>query len=292
MKRTDAAVFLLFGQSNAVGHILPMRQEDKILEPMPNVFGLSRTLNQSFDNQQLYWSGYTSFDMNLGETQDDTYSIANCLAQLWQARINGGEELPDLYIVHIAIGAQGITDKFMSYPDRERKLIPGPLGVADIALYPFALHILSLLQDSFQKLGKTYEIFGMHWLGGHEDVGRPIEELTGVLDEIYLRLIREMRECAGVAFPIVLHNLDYPDRAFEVDSSGKTLKNMHYINGEFDYLSRICSNVSIFYNTDAPHYIPNVRGNGLYLDVDAVHHTEQTNRWIAQTIFETYRNKD
>ena len=113
-----------------------------------------------------------------------------------------------------------------------------------------------------------------------------------MLDEIYLRLIREMRECAGVAFPIVLHNLDYPDRAFEVDPSGKNLKNMHYINGEFDYLSRICSNVSIFYNTDAPHYIPNVRGNGLYLDVDAVHHTEQTNRWIAQTIFETYRNKD
>ena len=29
MKHTDAAVFLLFGQSNAVGHNLPMRQEDK-----------------------------------------------------------------------------------------------------------------------------------------------------------------------------------------------------------------------------------------------------------------------
>ena len=292
MKPADAVVFLLFGQSNAVGHILPMRQEDKILEPMPNVFGLSRTLNQSFDNQQLYWSGYTSFGMNLGETQDDTYSIANCLAQLWQARINGGEELPDLYIIHIAIGAQGVTENFMWYPDREKKLIPGPLGVADIALYPFALHILSLLQDSFQKMDKTYEILGMHWLGGHEDIGRPIEELAQVLDGIYLRMFREMREQTGMEFPIVLHNLDYPDGALTYDPSGKSLKTMYYINGEFEYLSRICQKVHIFYNTDAPHYVPNVRGNGLYLDVDAVHHTEQTNRWIAQTIFEAYRNKD
>ena len=289
MKRTDAAVFLLFGQSNAVGHILPMRQEDKITLPMRNVFGLSRSQNQSFDNEALYWSGYTSSGMNLGETQDDTYSIANCLARLWQDKVDGGEDLPDLHIVHIAIGAQGITDQFMWYPDREKKLIPGPLGVVDIALYPLALHVLSLLQSSFEKLNKTYEIMGMHWLGGHEDVSRPLEELSGVLDDIYLRMFREMRASAGVDFPIILHNLDYPDRAFDYDPSGKVLKNMYYINGEFAYLSRICENVRVFYNTDAPHYIPNVRCNGLYLDVDAVHHTEQTNRWIAQTIFDHYQ---
>jgi len=84
----DAAVFILLGQSNAVGHILPMRQEDKILEPMKNVFGLSRTLNQSFDNKELRWTGYTSFDMNLAESQDDTYSIANCLARIWQDAVD------------------------------------------------------------------------------------------------------------------------------------------------------------------------------------------------------------
>ena len=76
MRSKDAAVFLLFGQSNAVGHILPMREADKILEPMKNVFGLSRRLNQSFDIGELRWTGYTSFDMNLAETQDHTYSVA------------------------------------------------------------------------------------------------------------------------------------------------------------------------------------------------------------------------
>ena len=131
----------------------------------------------------------------------------------------------------------------------------------------------------------------MHWLGGHEDVQESVEELNAVLDSIYLRMFREMRDSAGVEFPIVLHKLDYPDRAMECDSSGRALKSMYFISGTFMYLSKICKNVYTFDNTKAPHYICNIRGNGLYLDVDAVHHTEQTNRWIAQSIFEHYRKK-
>ena len=93
-----ATVFILLGQSNAVGHGIPMREEDKIIEPMENVFGLSRDFNQSFENTELKWSGYTSFGMNLAEEQDNTYSLANCLAKLWQDEIDKGNKrnLPDL----------------------------------------------------------------------------------------------------------------------------------------------------------------------------------------------------
>lgn len=289
MKKTDAAVFMLFGQSNAVGHILPMRQEDTIRRPLKNVFGLSRTLNQSFDIKELQWTGYTSHDMNLAETQDDTYSIANCLAQLWQERVDAGEDLPDLHIVHIAIGAQGITEKFMWYPDREKKMIPGSLGTVDISMYPFALHILSLLKDSFEKLGKTYEIMGMHWLGGAEDMTIPVEDLNRVLDGLYLRLFRQMREAAGQNFPVILYKLEYPDRAMDMDPSGNYLKQMYFVNGTFEFLSRTCEGVSVFDNRMIPFYDPHVRGNGLYQNVDVVHHTEQTNRWIAQWIMSEYR---
>ena len=291
MKHTDAVVFMLFGQSNAVGHILPMRQEDKILEPMKNVFGLSRTLNQSFDNPELHWTGYTSFDMNLAETQDDTYSIANCLARIWQDAVDGGAGLPDLHIVHIAIGAQGIMDKYMWYPDREKKLIPGPLGTVDISMYPLSLHVLSLLKDSFQKLGKTYEIMGMHWLGGAEDISEPVENLNAALDDIYLRMFKEMREAVGMRLPITLHKLNCPDRAMDMDPSGNGLKRMYFISGEFEYLSRICEDVYVFDNTWISHYNPHVRGNGIYQDIDVVHHTEETNRWIAQWIFDGYRKE-
>ena len=289
MKKTDAAVFMLFGQSNAVGHILPMRQEDTIRRPLKNVFGLSRTLNQSFDIKELQWTGYTSHDMNLAETQDDTYSIANCLAQLWQERVDAGEDLPDLHIVHIAIGAQGITEKFMWYPDREKKMIPGSLGTVDISMYPFALHILSLLKDSFAKLGKTYEIMGMHWLGGAEDMTIPVEDLNRVLDGLYLRLFRQMREAAGQNFTVILYKLEYPDRAMDMDPSGNYLKQMYFVNGTFELLSRTCECVSVFDNRMIPFYDPYVRGNGLYQNVDVVHHTEQTNRWITQWILSEYR---
>ena len=291
MKKKDAAVFLLFGQSNAVGHILPMEEDDKILQPMKNVFGLSRTLNQSFDIQELRWTGYTSHGMNLAETQDDTYSVANCLAQLWQGLVDGGMDLPDLHIIQIAIGAQGITEQFMWYPDREKKMIPGELGTVDISMYPFALHILSLLDDSFAKLGKTYEVMGMHWLGGAEEMVVPLETLSKNLDALYLRMFREMRECAGCDFPVILYKLEYPDRAMDIDPSGNYLKQMYFINATFEFLSRSCENVQVFDNRWIPFYDPHVRGNGLYQTVDVVHHTEQTNRWIAQWILTEYQKK-
>ena len=143
MNRKKAAVFILLGQSNAVGHGIPMRDEDIIKKPLKNVFGLSREKNQSYNNTKLVWSGYTSFGMNLAEEQDNTYSIANCLATIWQKHIDDSNlhDLPDLHIVHIAIGAQGITEQYMWYPKREPKLVPGKLGTVDISLFSFSKHI-------------------------------------------------------------------------------------------------------------------------------------------------------
>ena len=123
------AIFMLFGQSNAVGHAMPMKEEDIIKEPLNNVWGLYREPNQSFDTEKLKFSHYTSFGMNLAETQDNTYSVANQLARLWQKEIDNGNEagLPDLYVIQIAIGSQGLYD--MWNMNRPRKLIPGKLSV-------------------------------------------------------------------------------------------------------------------------------------------------------------------
>ena len=132
------AVFMLFGQSNAVGHAMPMEEKDYINEPLKNVFGLNREPNQSYDISELKFTGYTSFGMNLAETQDNTYSVANCLARRWQDEIDAGNpnNLPDLYIIHIAIGSQGLLD--MWNMEREKVMKPGPLGTVDISMYPLA----------------------------------------------------------------------------------------------------------------------------------------------------------
>ena len=82
MKRdTKAAVLFINGQSNATAHQQFLSEEDRILTPMKNVFGLDRNPNQSFDITDVTWSGWTSMGKNLGESQDHTASLAYFVAK-------------------------------------------------------------------------------------------------------------------------------------------------------------------------------------------------------------------
>ena len=288
--KKKAAVFILLGQSNAVGHNLPMEPEDVIDRPMKNVFGLARTDNQSFDTTELVWSGYTSFGMNLGEEQDNTYSVANCLAADWQAHIDSGNaaNLPDLYIVQIAIGAQGTMEGMMWYPRREPKLIPGKLGTADISLFPFSMHILSLLEESLRERGLEPDIIGLHWRGGENDTGRPAEELTARLPGIYREIIGSFNRVLSQP-PITLHRLAIGDRMLDVDPTGEKgrLKRLDFVNGVFEQMREEYPNVSTFDVRNAPQYDPDVWGSGLFQS-DLLHFTAPVNRWVAEQILEEY----
>lgn len=290
MKKKKSSVFILLGQSNAVGHGIPMEQKDYIQKPLKNVFGLSRKTNQSFSNTELYWSGYTSFDMNLAEEQDNTYSLSNCLASLWQKEIDNGNKhsLPDLYIVQIAIGAQGVTEKFMWNPDCAEKLIPGKLGEVDISLFPFTKHIFSLLDESFKKKGEDYEIIGIHWRGGEEDITVPRNELENI-KIIYEEMFEEFSNQLNFP-PIILHKILCFDRANDLDPKGNFLKNLHYVNKIFDDLTREHKNISLFDISKAPFYKQDIRTNGIYIE-DAVHYTPEVNKWVAKEILKNYCNR-
>lgn len=286
----DAAVFILLGQSNAVGHGVPMAEADKISIPLQNVFGLHRDENQSYDVKALTWSGYTSGGMNLGETQDHTYSVANCLACQWQDAVDAGKNLPDLYIVQIAIGAQGVTEKYMWYPDREKgTLIPGALGTANMALFPLTCRVLSLLQDSFAAMGKTYEIMGLHWRGGEEEDGKPVEVLQPVLKGIYDRILKGFWSALGEKVPTVLHRLVCED-CWKKQSVAKGIDSTasgHFINSVFEALAQEHENVMVFDVRNAPHFVPDVPGNGLFKK-DLVHFTPESNQWVAAEIMKPY----
>jgi len=291
--KTDrkCAVFILLGQSNAVGHGVPMCEADRIVHPLNNVFGLSREQNQSFDTAELIWSGYTSAGMNLAEEQDHTYSLANCLAHLWQKHIDDDNPygLPDLYIIHIAIGAQGVTPGYMWHPDMDPILIPGRLGVVNIALFPFCRHIFSLLDDSFARMNREYEVIGIHWRGGENDATASKEILVPDLKDIYTTIFDEFRLLLPKA-PVVFHKIVCSDRMNDLDPSGGYLDNMHFINHVFDDLCDLYDNASVFDVRCAPQYIPDVRGNGLFIE-DAVHFTAEVNQWIAGKIITEYSGK-
>ena len=286
--RKKAGVFIILGQSNAVGHGVPMREEDKQLTPLKNVFGLHRTTNQSFNHSELFWSGYTSSGMNLAEEQDHTYSIPNCLAALWQKHIDEGNKLhlPDLYIIQIAIGGQGVTSDYMWYPDREEKLLPGKLGTVDISMFPFAKHIFSLLDDSFKKRNTDYEIIGLHWRGGEEDITATDEYLAENLKTIYTRIFDTFSALLNTP-QIILHKMVCPDRMTDLDPSGKFLAHMHFINKVFSELENERENIHIFDARQTPFFVEGIHGNGLFIE-DAVHFTPDVNKWIAEDILKKY----
>ncbi len=272
------AVFILLGQSNAVGHGIAMDEKDRICKPLKNVFGLHRADNQSFAIKRLTWRGYESAGMNLAEEQDHTWSVANCLARQWQDRIDGGENLPDLYIIQIAIGAQGVTEKYMWHPDRPEKLVPGKLGEVDISLFPFTCHILSLLDKSLED----YEIIGLHWRGGENDACEDRDMLEAEIGAIYRRMLDTFNRILQNP-PTVLHGIHCPDRMDYLDATGGFRNNMYYINEIFKDLEQEYPNVSVFDVRKAPFHDPTTPEQGLFIE-DKVHYTPRTNRWVAEQI--------
>ena len=219
-----------------------------------------------------------------------TYSIANCLAALWQKHIDEGNplQLPDLYIIQIAIGGQGVTSEYMWHPDREKKLVPGKLDTVNISLFPFTTHIFSLLDESFRTLGKEYEVMGLHWRGGENDASAPEEGFCETLHGIYKTIFDSFDHLLHIP-PIVLHRLACPDRMNDWDPSGAALRKMKLVNKVFDELQDLRKNISVFDVCTAPQFIPDVRGNGLFIE-DAVHFKPEVNQWVAAQIFEDYAN--
>ena len=204
-KDTKAAVLFISGQSNATAHQQFLAEEDKILTPLKNVFGLDRDPNQSLDITDVVWSGWTSGGKNLGETQDHTASLAYFVAKKWQAAIDSGKELPDLYIVQLSIGSQGIINGMWNR-DKEPIVKPGILGEADISLLPLALHIQKLAMKNLRDAGKNPEVIGWHWLGCEQEVWYEAY-LREDFKERYDYHFDVMRESMGGDIPIYLYKV-------------------------------------------------------------------------------------
>ena len=282
------AIFMLFGQSNATGHGVPMSDTDIIKEPLKNVWGLNREPNQSFDTERLKFSRYTSYGMNLAENQDNTYSVANCLAKHWQKEIDNGADLPDLYVIQIAIGGQGVYG--MWSPNREKKLIRGKLEDVNISLYPYSLHILSLLKEHLDRCQIEADYIGLHWRGGEQEFWQHIDNLINEdrLKNTYKTLIGGWRDALKCDFPIVLHKLNFEGLLKGLEN-GKHIPSMNYINEVYSDLCNELPNISMFDSLNAPHYDPE-NGYSLFR-WDMVHYNPETNDWVAREIIKDYKAK-
>ena len=270
-KDTKAAVVFISGQSNATAHQQFLAEEDKVLVPMKNVFGLDRNPNQSFDISDVVWSGWTSGGKNLGETQDHTASLAYFVAKKWQAAIDEGKRLPDLYIVQLSVGSQGIINGMWNR-DKERVIKPGILGEADISLLPLALYIQSLALKNLRESGKNPEVIGWHWLGCEQEVWY----------EAYLR--EDFKERYDYHFDVMRKSMggDVPTYLYKVVVRGGLerfelpLEAENYINAEIErqanrFGAKLIdprnspywdSNDNLYYGilaSDRAHYVPKLQ---------------------------------
>jgi len=287
LKKSDAAVLIVLGQSNAHGHGLKMNDEDRIIEPMTHVWGLSRSANQKFDLPDVIWSGYQSAGMNLGETQDHTICIASEVAKMWQHEFEQGNRLslPDLYIIQISIGAQGLSPSKgekndMWNPHRPAKLIPGSLGTVDISLFPFTLSILKTAMNNLRRNKKTPVVIGVHWSAGN-DSGLAADKRTE-LAELYQILFDGFFEAIGQPCTLYLEKLLHKNRLRDL---GLPMDGMTYENNLYQEMVARDSRFRLISAEQAPYWREETETNGIFVD-DHVHYTAEMQKWFAGLYFE------
>lgn len=272
----DAPILIVMGQSNAHGHGTVLPETERMTVPLTHVFGLARAHNQSFDAQELLWSGFQSGGMNLGETQDHTVCLAGEFARIWQNRINAGEQLPALYIIQISIGAQGIAAEErdglnMWYPQRTPVLHPGPLATVDISLYPLAVRVLSMAVRQLRDMGKKPMILGLHWNQWETEVFTGGTALQDAPDN-YKKMFLGFADALAMEYPLWLYEpLSY---VYENDAG---LAQMHAL---FEAWSS-APHVHLMRTSRSPFYTGGRADQGIFLP-DCVHYTPQVHRWFAK----------
>ncbi|MBQ5356299.1 MAG: hypothetical protein IIU08_10565 [Clostridia bacterium] len=278
-----APVLLVFGQSNAHASGVKLGEEEKIRVPLKHVKVLPRIPNQAFSPAPVVWEGYVSAGTNLGETQDDTACLPTAYARLWEDAAEEGEKtgrpLPDLYIIRISVGAQGVAEGYMWNPDYPRRLIPGERGTADIALYPLSLDVIRRAYCDLRARGLDPLTLGLHWLGTEEETGIPEEKFAGLAD-LHRKLIRGWREAAGCRVPVYLYLIRSTERSLSI---GEDPANIARINAVFTELAAEDGDTETVDPRDCPLYDPAVPfTNGIYAE-DGNHLGAQTHRWFAES---------
>jgi hypothetical protein len=196
----EVAVLFVMGQSNSAG--LNGLPADFLLTgasgtgssvgamPAPNVWGIrndgwgniagnangsgapfTQPISAIDQVAWVNWSDSTSSDMNLGY-YGGSGNAADFAAYAWQSAINAGEPLPDLYIVHIGWGSQGVDVADDAYSGCCGWTMHGvnlwqPLLDATksptYALAPFARRTMYLGLKQILATGKKPRILGLEW---------------------------------------------------------------------------------------------------------------------------------
>ncbi len=278
--KNAAPILIVLGQSNAHAHGTKLPEAEIVHMPMKNVHGLSREYNQAYGLDNVTWTGFTTGGMNLGETQDDTCCLANVFAKKWQDAIDGGADLPDLYVIQISVGAQGVA-MFESHngnmwcPFREPKLKPGVLGECDISLYPLTVEILSLAYMNLMASGKKPQVIGLHWNQWEKEChtgSKALNEAKANYENLFWGLFTALgSDKTGKGIPFYLY------RALSENFDAGRVER---INAVFDEFSETLSDCRIIDLKKSGLYTDEDKLHGIFLP-DGIHCTPEAHRYFA-----------
>ncbi|MFJ1709424.1 discoidin domain-containing protein [Kitasatospora sp. NPDC088346] len=157
----DAPVLIALGQSNAAS-ATQMSNPDDVAKcgNFTHVKGLKRTDNRMAGALNATWAPYTCAGTNMGaDIYPNSYSVASLTALRWEQAIKDGQSLPDLYVIHVAWGGQGIQEADAPnnrwWPDRDQS--------DRESLHQLTLNTISNSLRALRDAGKTPRIIGMHW---------------------------------------------------------------------------------------------------------------------------------
>lgn len=280
-KNADCAIIYIFGQSNAHAHCQKMEDNDVIKEPMKNVWKLDTADNQSFDLKEAKWSGFTSYDYNLGETQNCTYSMASFLAKKWQARIDAGENLPDLHIVQMSIGGQMIIGgMWQPHYSHVNALTPGTYDICEIALYELSTYLLPIINKSLSKY-KNVQSLGLHWIGSEGDTYPGTYDRPDFHD-IYYNFFTSLIDKTGFDTPLYLYKVV---REKNLLKKNESIAGIQGLTAEYEKLCGLINNCCIVDPRKAPFYDATKEDDGLF-SPDLSHYHKYTQEWFADRLIE------
>ncbi|MGW2543945.1 discoidin domain-containing protein [Kitasatospora sp. NPDC001574] len=192
----DAPVLIVLGQSNADGWTAPLEAADRTkCQSLSRVKGLNRTHNRTAGATSATWAQYTCAGNNLGDEFNggNNYTVASATALRWQRATEAGAKLPDLNVIHIAWGSQGIqsTDGTNNrwWPDRD------PTDVA--SLFPLAINTITNGLRALQEAGKQPRVIGIHWNQWESEASNRSTISVDHVRQAFLKVLEPIRTVAG-----------------------------------------------------------------------------------------------
>ncbi|MET9403633.1 discoidin domain-containing protein [Kitasatospora sp. NPDC002965] len=281
----DAPVLIVLGQSNAEGWGAPLDTADKAkCQALNRVKGLNRTNNRTAGATSATWSQYTCVGNNLGEEHGGglNYNVASATALRWQRATESGTALPDLNVIHIAWGSQGIQDTDTDYGPNTRWW-PGRDPNDVEALFPLAMNTITNGLRALEAAGKQPRLIGIHWNQWEAEAGNASTVSTAAIQAAFLKVFNPLRTITGdTGAPFFLYRPR--STAYNQASTGHATQALTAIAAAAPYKLLDAANATSA--TGTPLYQPTASPNfGIFTDTK--HYTADVHKWFADQQWKT-----